>query len=146
MARFIILTKIDEALGKYYELKEVNTYFNENGDGLFKLYCIDNGMEEDQAIRDDLEEAADDNILVDFDKDNFPGIESAEDKNAAIYAILKKCEEEGPNPNFDAKDYEFSIEFKKGMLEITPSNKDKITKEYKSLFTKEFIDPMIKDE
>ena len=39
-----MLDQIDQALGRYYALKEVNNYFDEDGVGRFKAYAEENGI------------------------------------------------------------------------------------------------------
>ena len=79
-----LLEQLDAALGRYYNLKNIKGYYDEDGNGKFKKYCEDNGtfcrqhrynnqgtqtkiclgLEEDDDIEDELLQDADQSMLV----------------------------------------------------------------------------------
>eukprot|EP01083_Nonionella_stella_P208880 757693_1 len=87
-----IIKRIDNALEKYYFSVNVSSYRNKEGQGKFKLYCDDNGFEQND-IEEELSQGADDCMLVDFDGKYFPLTEELDEKkrNEEIYRIIKCC-------------------------------------------------------
>eukprot|EP01084_Bolivina_argentea_P270780 460513_1 len=85
------LEKVDKAFSRYYEMNGVRDYFEEDGEGKFKIFCEENGIEDEEAINDELGAGAEDCILVEFDEDDFPGIANADDEKEAIFEVIKEC-------------------------------------------------------
>ena len=81
-----LVEQIDAALGRYYKLKNIKGYYDDDGNGKFKKYCEDNGtstlykqhrynnqgtqtkkclgLAEDDEIEGELLEDADQSMLV----------------------------------------------------------------------------------
>eukprot|EP01084_Bolivina_argentea_P193273 331619_1 len=85
--------QIDQALGRYYARYNQH-YFDDQSKGLFQAWVEDNGFDTD-AIVEELNVGADDCTLVEFDDKTFPfGSNQLENKNQAIYDIIKRCYED----------------------------------------------------
>eukprot|EP01084_Bolivina_argentea_P030064 55749_1 len=96
-----LIDKIDKALKVYYKQCGTKNYYNSNGDGIFKVFCNDNGFEDDD-VKEELEaNTGDDCTLTDFD-DDFPfdktfakTFANNDDKGNEILRILKHIAEYG---------------------------------------------------
>eukprot|EP01083_Nonionella_stella_P174057 602301_1 len=80
------IQQIDDGLAIYYESRNVKDYYDDEGNGRFRLWAEDGGMDTDE-IKDDLND--DDPLSIEFD-DNFP-LEREENRNVQIRNILLKC-------------------------------------------------------
>eukprot|EP01083_Nonionella_stella_P074199 201159_1 len=80
------IQQIDDGLAIYYESRNVKGYYDDEGNGRFRLWAEDGGMDTDE-IKDDLND--DDPLSIEFD-DNFP-LEREENRNVQIRNILLKC-------------------------------------------------------
>merc|ERR1712176_1754941 len=92
------------ALGRYYALKGVDGYFNDEGKGKFIVYCDDNGLDEEELNEDDPEQ----NMLVEFvEDDDFPGVDSDDAQRLQkIFTIIKKCADQPDAFKDDDEKYE----------------------------------------
>eukprot|EP01084_Bolivina_argentea_P047126 86821_1 len=80
------VVQIDKQLKEYYQSLQVPY------DQLFAIYCADNDVD-DESLATELEEDADDSILVDFDP-NFPLAKPPKndfDRNQKIFNFIRKC-------------------------------------------------------
>eukprot|EP01084_Bolivina_argentea_P051322 94408_1 len=80
----LIIHKIDKGVGEYYSDMGRKNYFNSNGEGIFKLFCNDNGFE-DEDVKEELQETdGNECTLTDFDDDfpfnNIPDNDNDDDK------------------------------------------------------------------
>eukprot|EP01084_Bolivina_argentea_P282797 484172_1 len=92
-----LIDKIDKALKEYYKQRGKNNYYNSKGDGIFKVFCNDNGFEDDDVKEELQANNGDDCTLTDFD-DNFPSnktFANNDDKCNEILRILKQIAEYG---------------------------------------------------
>ena len=46
--------QMDAALGRYYSLKGLSGYYNSDGVGKFREYCEENGLDDDDELKEDL--------------------------------------------------------------------------------------------
>eukprot|EP01083_Nonionella_stella_P056419 148561_1 len=100
--------QIDNALQHYYAKMGRTDYVNDSGEGLFKQFVVDNGLE-DEDIRCELDENATDCILIEFDVDFPLDSDIQGDKRLqAIQHILKHIAGHGEVPS----------KTKKGKLQI----------------------------
>eukprot|EP01084_Bolivina_argentea_P263920 446886_1 len=75
------------AIGRYYES------LGKPYDALFSKFCEDNGLDDDEDLRTEMDEEPSDNQLVDFDK-NFPFKKppaNDEERLKFIYDLIKRC-------------------------------------------------------
>eukprot|EP01083_Nonionella_stella_P152194 487483_1 len=75
------------AIGRYYK------YLNKDYEDLFSAYCEENGLEDDDSLQEEIENAANDCLLIDFD-DDFPFKDQPSDDQARqtfIYNLIKSC-------------------------------------------------------
>eukprot|EP01083_Nonionella_stella_P140374 430337_1 len=104
----VSITQVDNALREYYLHMGRTDYINEAGNGLFKQFVVDNGLE-DEDIRCELDENATDCILIEFDVDFPLDSDIQGDKRLqAIQHILKHIAGHGEVPS----------KTKKGRLQI----------------------------
>ena len=87
-----IIEEIDVALKRYYTvLNKADAYISEDGSGLFKFYCEDNGVDE---IDEEFEQGAQDSLLTDFDEEfPFPPDQAPEEEEAQkewIFNLLRQ--------------------------------------------------------
>eukprot|EP01083_Nonionella_stella_P019174 53300_1 len=83
----------------------IGRYYNDLGkpyDVLFSSYCVENGLEDEDAIKEEMEQDVSDCILVEFDAE-FPLKEKMTDKARAqfIYNLIHQCMK-NPNIQFGA--------------------------------------------
>eukprot|EP01083_Nonionella_stella_P102421 291339_1 len=101
-----IINQIDAGLEQYYLAMGRHDYKNENGQGKFYHWAVDENGLDDEDIEEDLNEDhddPDDSIFCDLDENNdFPfkaDIEDAKDRFKAIHDILKYIVANGEAPN-----------------------------------------------
>eukprot|EP01084_Bolivina_argentea_P030065 55750_1 len=128
-----LIDKIDKALKVYYKQCGTKNYYNSNGDGIFKVFCNDNGFEDDD-VKEELEAATgDDCTLTDFD-DDFPSdkiFANNDDKCNEILKILKHIAEFGSYSSHQSQ--------RKAVLDVsicanvTQKDIDKAVKQYSQM-------------
>jgi len=122
--------QICAALGRYYKIKEVDGYFDDDGVGKFSAFCEENGFDDDM-IQEELAEEPGQSQLAEFEADGFPGTTGLdpEAKQIKILDVIKKCAE---NPKaFMGSDGKYEP------LEVTPEQlkvTEKEVKEAKDLY------------
>ena len=80
----------NDALYEYYKsMGQGDRYYEEEERGIFKAYCEDNGMNEDQ-LEEEFEGGYQDAGIVAID-DEFPGADSMDDAKKYIFDIIKRC-------------------------------------------------------
>lgn len=86
-----MIKTIDKELAIYYRQHHRDNYYDdESGLGVFEKFCQDNGFQDDDAIKDELN--LNDPSQSQFDIDDFPFPKiMIYDKNTFIYHILLKC-------------------------------------------------------
>eukprot|EP01084_Bolivina_argentea_P092307 166083_1 len=141
------LKKIDEAIERYYKSKGV-VYPSANGKTFYSFAKI-SGFKDIQSIEKELDYDVD-SMLVDFDLDNFPGVQEFKEEDAKIIEIvriIKICVAEAVGINDDNKEddekeniFDILNDFK-----ISQLKKDKIEKQYVDQCAEEFIRPIQKD-
>eukprot|EP01084_Bolivina_argentea_P063106 115268_1 len=105
-----IIQRLDRGLTEYYKSMGRTDYLNEDGDGIFKCYCDENGFT-DQYIKVELQEPAVYNVLVDFDADEddnntFPingNFRDDTECDQAILNILQHIADTGKPPSVPNK-------------------------------------------
>eukprot|EP01083_Nonionella_stella_P079975 219538_1 len=117
------------AIGRYYES------LGKPYDALFSKFCEDNGLDDDEDLRTEMDEEPSDNQLVDFDK-NFPfkttkpANKAAQDKT--IHELIQKCMD---NPDVSFGPSGTSIpdfnELGPELFQLEPSALDDIKKLYR---------------
>eukprot|EP01084_Bolivina_argentea_P101567 182069_1 len=91
------VTKIDQAIGRYYLEQGRNNYFDDDGKGIFFRYVDEQGFIEDtDGFMDELTNSAEDSLLVEFDEDGFPFPKNKQDKSEEIktkfiFDLITKC-------------------------------------------------------
>ncbi len=58
------LEKVDKAFARYCLLHDAKDYFNEDGEGKFRIFCEDSGIDDEEAVNDELAAGPEDCILV----------------------------------------------------------------------------------
>eukprot|EP00484_Ammonia_sp_Unknown_P013956 CAMPEP_0197076374 /NCGR_PEP_ID=MMETSP1384-20130603/212084_1 /TAXON_ID=29189 /ORGANISM="Ammonia sp." /LENGTH=559 /DNA_ID=CAMNT_0042515227 /DNA_START=28 /DNA_END=1707 /DNA_ORIENTATION=+ len=104
---------INAALAKYYQLMGAGDRYNKDGDGLFKDWCEENGMDDEQLQEEfeTLQQESNDCLLLDFD-DDFPLQPNQQhlqddDRRAAIAKIMLNWENIGQQlPTLTQKDFD----------------------------------------
>mmetsp|Transcript_65391 Transcript_65391/g.104119 ORF Transcript_65391/g.104119 Transcript_65391/m.104119 type:complete len:552 (+) Transcript_65391:40-1695(+) len=107
------VAKINAALAKYYQLMGAGDRYNKDGDGLFKDWCEENGMDDEQLQEEfeTLQQESNDCLLLDFD-DDFPLQPNQQhlqddDRRAAIAKIMLDWENIGQQlPTLTQKDFD----------------------------------------
>ena len=89
MAPLNMIDQVDRALARYYFKQDRNDYFDENGVGIFKLFCEENGFDAD-VIEEELDNDPSECMLIDVDEE-FPFPKPPMDRDKAIYDVLKRC-------------------------------------------------------
>jgi len=87
-----LIDQINAGLARYYAQKGVDYPPSDGGEGIFKNYCEENGMDE-EGITDELDGDPEEALLVDFHEDTFPIPDSVEEdgKNAYILSVIRTC-------------------------------------------------------
>eukprot|EP01083_Nonionella_stella_P165145 548708_1 len=80
------VAKICDAIGRYY--KSIDKEYNYQ----FMTYCEENGMEDEDDMRDEMENSPEDCMLIEFDED-FPFENQSEDRADFIHKLIKMCME-----------------------------------------------------
>eukprot|EP01084_Bolivina_argentea_P011535 21555_1 len=83
--------KIDEALGLYYEFRNQEGYFDENGMGKFQEWTEDNGYDT-AMIEEELGGDAADCTLLEYDED-FPTHLEGDLRAEFMFDIMKRCKD-----------------------------------------------------
>merc|ERR1712130_178144 len=94
----VLLKKIDEELGKYYE-ERGETYFDEKGRGKFRVWAEAEEFD-DEMIGDELRDDSKNCQIIDFDA-NFPLDESVTNRAEEIFKIIKYCAESDVDYGFN---------------------------------------------
>eukprot|EP01083_Nonionella_stella_P079976 219539_1 len=112
------------ALGRYYES------LGKPYDALFSAYCDDTGLDDDDALRDEIQQDHDDCILVEF-ADDFPFNTQPEDENIFIYNVIKQCMD-NPDVTFGPSGMPDFNELGPELFQLEPSELADIKKLYKN--------------
>eukprot|EP01084_Bolivina_argentea_P314185 544180_1 len=89
--------QIDKALGRYYQTLGADSYFNEDGIGIFQAWCDDNGFDDD-AVNDEFNENPSECSIIDFDE-NFPLQNDTTDETKRAQQIIKIIQQCYNDPN-----------------------------------------------
>ena len=91
-----IIERVNYAVKEYYKaLGKEEQYTADDDRGRFQSFCEDNGIEDEEGLKDDLEGEPEDSNLVDIDA-NFPipqnqQIDNDQQRQQYIFNILKEC-------------------------------------------------------
>eukprot|EP01084_Bolivina_argentea_P020476 38070_1 len=135
-----LVTKIDQGIGRHYANQGRKDYFNADGKGKFYLYTDEQGFVDDEdGFMEELNNTAEESLLVDFDEDGFPfpknkQNKSKEIKTKYIFDLIQKCS--GGRDIFT----------KMQNFEISPKEHQYHKNLHLSQCPTEFIRPIINDE